>query len=96
MDHKALQYREQDPAGYNGESSSSMRIDQISGNRGSWLRSGEGRNENMDKQDINKLIEKQQKISDRNFYDYQESGERRYLRAHERELRILLIWHRER
>lgn len=38
----------------------------------------------MDKQDINKLIEKQQKISDRNFYNYQESGERRYLRAHER------------
>lgn len=36
------------------------------------------------KETIEKLIEKNQKISDRNYMNYQQSGESRYLRAHEK------------
>ena len=36
------------------------------------------------KETIEKLIEKNQKISDRNYMNYQQSGVSRYLRAHEK------------
>ena len=38
----------------------------------------------MDKAAIQKIIEQQEKISERNFRYYQESGESRYMRAHEK------------
>ena len=37
----------------------------------------------MDKEGIEKYIEKQQKISDRNYMNYQYSGLSRYMRAHD-------------
>jgi len=38
----------------------------------------------MTKEAIEKLIEQQEKISHRNYMNYQESGIQRYMRAHER------------
>ena len=38
----------------------------------------------MTKDAIEKLIDQQQRISDRNYMNYQQTGEGRYLRAHER------------
>lgn len=37
-----------------------------------------------DRETIEKLITQQQRISDRNFRNYQESGESRYYRAHQK------------
>lgn len=37
-----------------------------------------------DKKTIEKIIEQKQKISDRNFMNYQETGARRYLLEHEK------------
>lgn len=38
----------------------------------------------MTKAEIEKLIEQQEKISERNYMAYQETGESRYMRAHEK------------
>lgn len=38
----------------------------------------------MDKASIEMLIEQQTKISERNYMNYQQSGESRYMRAHEK------------
>lgn len=38
----------------------------------------------MTKEQIEKMIEQQRKISDRNYMNYQESGISRYMRAHEK------------
>lgn len=38
----------------------------------------------MDKATIEKIIDQQTKISDRNYMNFQETGESRYMRAHEK------------
>ena len=38
----------------------------------------------MTKDEINKFINHQQKVSDRNYQNYQQSGEQRYYRAYDR------------